>query len=754
MPHTVKSLRLSVTVLALAWVAAGVVAGRLATLAWNSVVDYQPPYRFAEGTPPGERLDWRAILVVVDGLRYDASLKMRGLDRFRMQGAELSATAGIPSYSRPGRANLVTGAPPEVHGATTNLHERTLAIDNLFRGVARTNGRVAIAGSDLWRSLFGPDLKEAWVLESPLHEAQGQFDRVASQMLSFEWQAMRAILQQKATIGVLDLVVPDYAAHEYGAKSPQYARALFETDRVIGALADEADLWRTLVVVTADHGHLDEGGHGGTEPEVLTTPLVLAGRGVRLGSSGRARQIDVAPTIAALLGLPIPAGSEGRVLSWIFDPADAPPGFQARATAQQAAYVKDVAASLGVAGASSLEAARAQRLAIDHRARAPLVIATGALAWALYFWLAWPRKGPVLVAALAGAFLYEGAFRLLVARQGIRLSLSAINHEEDLGPYFARILMLSAVAMLVALAVVVLAASRLAPGSAAPLGLAAVFGAGLFLGAGVLGTWSEQGLFMTWRIGDLGWSFGAFRDLVRLQAVGYSAALVLPLAWLPSRRVLPAVALLAMLTASPVQAAGGAILGDVPERPDPNARYLIYLHGRIVELQGRAAASPEFGSYEYDAILQALAAGGQNVVSELRGPSTGFEYATRVAAQVRKLMGAGVPPDHVSVLGFSKGGYLARAAAAELGDSNVRFVVLAGCPKQASELEPWVARMKGRMLSVYDAPDTIAGSCQTAFQRAPGVAGRELVLTLGKGHGAFYAPRKEWLGPVLEWLSH
>lgn len=62
-----------------------------------------------------------------------------------------------------------------------------------------------------------------------------------------------------------------------------------------------------------------------------------------------------------------------------------------------------------------------------------------------------------------------------------------------------------------------------------------------------------------------------------------------------------------------------------------------------------------------------------------------------------------------------------------------------------------LASMKGRMLSLYDASDTLAGSCQPAFKQAPGVAGRELVLRLGKGHGAFYAPQKEWLEPVLEW---
>ena len=525
-----------VVAFALACVAAGLLAGRLATRAWISVVDYRPPYRFAEPTAPGERLDWRAILVVVDGLRDDASRRMPGLDRLRMQGADLSATTGIPSYSRSSRATLVTGAPPEVHGATTNLHKRTLEIDNLFRGLGRTGGRVAIAGSDLWRSLFAPDLAGAEFLESPVEEARGAFESTAPKMIAFEWKALRFLLSQRRTLGVLDLVVPDYAAHEYGARSPQYGRALVEADRVLGTLADEADLWRTLVIVTSDHGHIDEGGHGGSEPEVTTVPLVIAGRGIRLGATGRVRQIDVAPTLAALLGLPIPAGSEGRVLSEVLDPQEQPAGVEARAQAQQAAFARDFAASLGVAATASVDEARAMRLAADRRARLPIAVAFAAAACALFAWLAWPRKAPLLAAAIAGALLQEGVFRLLMAARHVRLSLSAINHEEDLGPYFARVLVFAAIAMFVSLALVTLAAARFASDAVALHGLAAVAGAGLLLGTQVLATYLDQGLFMAWRIGEIARGFDAFVELVRLQAVGLSAALVLPLAWLSRRR--------------------------------------------------------------------------------------------------------------------------------------------------------------------------------------------------------------------------
>src|SRR5262249_13408905 len=76
----------------------------------------------------------------------------------------------------------------------------------------------------------------------------------------------------------------------------------------------QIDLTKDTVLVTADHGHRDSGGHGGDEPACLSVPMVAAGAGIRAGRFGPARLVDVAPTVAALLGLPVPAASQGQPL--------------------------------------------------------------------------------------------------------------------------------------------------------------------------------------------------------------------------------------------------------------------------------------------------------------------------------------------------------------------------------------------------------------------------------------------------------
>src|SRR5688572_16348766 len=48
----------------------------------------------------------------------------------------------------------------------------------------------------------------------------------------------------------------------------------------------------------------------------------------------------------------------------------------------------------------------------------------------------------------------------------------------------------------------------------------------------------------------------------------------------------------------------GRIGKDVPEKVNPKARYLFYLHGRIIEEQGVRPTSPQHGVYEYEQILE------------------------------------------------------------------------------------------------------------------------------------------------------
>lgn len=94
-----------------------------------------------------------------------------------------------------------------------------------------------------------------------------------------------------------------------------------------------------------------------------------------------------------------------------------------------------------------------------------------------------------------------------------------------------------------------------------------------------------------------------------------------------------------------------------PPTPDPSHRYLFYLHGMIVEMAGIRPKSEEHGYYEYELILQALADQGFVVISEVREKNTEVKsYAAKIAAQIRRLLAAGVPPDHITMSAPPRGG--------------------------------------------------------------------------------------------------
>ena len=218
-----------------------------------------------------------------------------------------------------------------------------------------------------------------------------------------------------------------------------------------------------------------------------------------------------------------------------------------------------------------------------------------------------------------------------------------------------------------------------------------------------------------------------------------------------ARRIAAGLIGVAVLGAAPARQ--GSVLDRLPEKPDANARYLIYLHGRIIEDQGRRPTHPTRGVYEYDAILSRLAADGVVVVSEQRPPKTDMDgFARHVVDQIGRLLKGGAPPERVSVVGFSKGGGIAKRASALLKNPRVNFVFLAACgDDESGKTEPPVW---GRILSIYEASDELGRSCQGLFDRSGATGERsEIRIDLGEGHGAFFRPHDEWITPVLRWVA-
>ena len=207
---------------------------------------------------------------------------------------------------------------------------------------------------------------------------------------------------------------------------------------------------------------------------------------------------------------------------------------------------------------------------------------------------------------------------------------------------------------------------------------------------------------------------------------------------------------LALLFSIPCPA--GQIHEDFPDTIEPGGTYVFYSHGNIVEGKNSRPKHPKFGVYDFPAIKRELADSEFDLIAYHRPQNTKpAQYAKELAAQVQQLLDAGVAPNRITILGFSKGGYISALTSNELKNEAINVIILAGCWAWV-EKSPEV-QLYGNFLSIYETSDAVA-SCKILAERSPGlVSFEEIAITTGKKHGAFYNPREEWVEPVKVWIQ-
>jgi hypothetical protein len=211
---------------------------------------------------------------------------------------------------------------------------------------------------------------------------------------------------------------------------------------------------------------------------------------------------------------------------------------------------------------------------------------------------------------------------------------------------------------------------------------------------------------------------------------------------------------LALLT-GPARAAGH--FATVPHTPDPAAYYLFYLHGTFLEKHPDGTPHPRSGTpYDWSGIVKSFVERGFTVISEVRSSGTrSRNYADKIKDQIAKLLAGGVAPQRITVAGHSKGGSIVLHTAAIAQNPELNFINLAGCGDRgrfARNFRRFVdlagARVTGRLMSIYDRDDRIAGSCAAIRDAGAKVEFSEKVLTTGEGHHLFYRPARIWMDEV------
>jgi len=198
----------------------------------------------------------------------------------------------------------------------------------------------------------------------------------------------------------------------------------------------------------------------------------------------------------------------------------------------------------------------------------------------------------------------------------------------------------------------------------------------------------------------------------------------------------------------------GIILSDVPQKVKTKARYLFYISGYIVEAGNTRPTSPKFGVYEYEQILETFKQSGFVVISEARKQSPEIEpYAAKVAEQVKRLLKAGVPPQNITIVGASQGGWIAMLMSTYLKNRDLNYIVIGACGADEGFLN--LVDLHGSVLFIVEKTDRFPiSSCRRFRADATGLVDyKELETNTGQKHGFLYRPLKEWIEPTVEWAQ-
>ncbi|MHB8133848.1 MAG: alkaline phosphatase family protein [Anaerolineaceae bacterium] len=285
-----------------------------------NMYDYRSPL-LASPPIPGQSLGSpiarQVVFVIVDGLRYDTFIKsdvMPNLSQLRSIGAYAKMHSRIPTYSSPGYGVLLTGAWPEISDAPPfnpayeDIH--TISQDNLFSSAHRLGLKTGISAFYWFEKLIPQDSIDGsfYTSEEDQKADREVVDAALPWLSSGQYQLVLIHLDQV-----------DYAGHhEGGPKSKNWDAAAKRADDLIGEILKKMDLKQDIILVVSDHGHIDSGGHGGQEDILRLEPFLLAGKGIQQGEIDGVQMADVAPTLAAILGLNVPASSQGQArFEWI-----------------------------------------------------------------------------------------------------------------------------------------------------------------------------------------------------------------------------------------------------------------------------------------------------------------------------------------------------------------------------------------------------------------------------------------------------
>ncbi len=253
----------------------------------------------------------KVLLVLLDGMRPDGMMNCSNKyvnELLSNSAYSLEAESVFPSVTLPCHFSLMHSVKPDRHGILTNTYvPQVRPIDGLFEQLHKFDKTTAFFHT--WGELR--DIAKPQSIDHIDYRNGSQFgyEQAQTELLN---NAVKHIEKYAPDFVFYYNGMPDEVGHQKGWMSQDYLDAInIGFDWLKTLMESLPDDYVTIVI--ADHGGHDRV-HGTTMKEDMTIPLIIHGKGIENRVIEKASILDIAPTIAKLVGINKNSDWEGNFL--------------------------------------------------------------------------------------------------------------------------------------------------------------------------------------------------------------------------------------------------------------------------------------------------------------------------------------------------------------------------------------------------------------------------------------------------------
>jgi phosphatidylinositol glycan class O len=313
-----------------------------------SIPSVSPPY--TPGSPPIiPPTHSKAVILIIDALRTDfispfppqppsayhhdvLTLPAELTEQRPFHSLIFNTFSDPPTTTMQRIKAITTGSLPTFVDAGSNFASTAIEEDSLIFQLVTANKTVGFMGDDTWANLF----PSSFALSHPYDSFNVEdLHTVDNGVIEHLIPYLHPENSSRWDVLIGHFLGVDHIGHRVGPERDIMRTKLEQMDAVLRDVVDLLDE-DTLLVVLGDHGMDDKGNHGGDSELETAAGLWMYSKGSSLASQEsidvtpthifpgsitplpHINQIDLVPTLALLLGVPIPFNNLGSVIPACF----------------------------------------------------------------------------------------------------------------------------------------------------------------------------------------------------------------------------------------------------------------------------------------------------------------------------------------------------------------------------------------------------------------------------------------------------